>query len=364
MRDPRVAAGDILGQGSTSTDGARSTFAAYAEVALPFAPGAEAQLAARHDHYSDFGGATTPKVGVKYRVLDALLVRATWGRGFRAPSLPEISRADTTFFVNVIDPATRGSAQVSGVLLGNPDLRPEKSENAIAGIVWEPSRGVSLGVTGYWIDWKDVVAFPSFQATVDSGDPRRVIRDDATGRLVSVITGYQNLESTKVTGVDLDLSATAHTEIGRLRARGQLTYIGSFREEGIEYAGTNGGKIGLAIPKRRALLGIDWDRGPWSATANFRYTGGYEQRNLQENIFTGFTLPLQNGPYPRVLRHYRTLDLFGRWRATHGISVSVSVINAENEMPPFDPSWGNGLFDPTLFDVRGRQVRVGLAWSL
>jgi iron complex outermembrane receptor protein len=164
--------------------------------------------------------------------------------------------------------------------------------------------------------------------------------------------------------VDLDFSAIAHTDIGRLRGRGQLTYIGSFREEGIEYAGTNGGKIGFAIPKRRALLGIDWDRGPWSATANFRYTGGYEQRNLADIFFTALTLPLQNGPYPRQLRHYRTLDLFARWRATKQVSVSAAVINVENEVPPFDPSWGSSLFDVTLFDVRGRQVRLGLSWSL
>lgn len=45
------------------------------------------------------------------------------------------------------------------------------------------------------------------------------------------------------------------------------------------------------------------------------------------------------------------------------MSTSLSVTNALNKMPPYDPAWTN-LTDVSLYDVRGRQIRVGLTYKL
>ncbi len=114
--DPRAQNGDILGQGITATDGSRNQVAAFAEVALPLTRALEAQLAVRHDRYSDFGSSTNPKVGLKFKASPDLMFRANWGRGFRAPTLPEISPSVATFFTQVNDPFTAASGvQISGV---------------------------------------------------------------------------------------------------------------------------------------------------------------------------------------------------------------------------------------------------------
>ena len=104
--DPIATQGEVLGQGITATDATRDTYAFYAEMSLPITRRLEMQLAGRYDHYSDYGSSSTPKVGIKFKAHDTLLLRANWGQGFRAPTLPEISPSVATFFVQVNDPVT------------------------------------------------------------------------------------------------------------------------------------------------------------------------------------------------------------------------------------------------------------------
>jgi iron complex outermembrane recepter protein len=77
MPDPRAVNGDVLGQGITATNGDRDNLALYTELALPLTRQLEGQLALRYDDYSDFGTATTPKVGLKFKAAPELLLRAT-----------------------------------------------------------------------------------------------------------------------------------------------------------------------------------------------------------------------------------------------------------------------------------------------
>jgi iron complex outermembrane receptor protein len=129
----------------------------YGELRLPILKNLEAQLAARYDHYSDYGSSTVPKIGLKYTPTDMVALRGNLGKGFRAPTLPEISPSTATFFVQVIDPQTDTTQQISGVFAGNPNLKAEKSTSANLGIVFEPSRNFSTSLDYYWIKWKDIV---------------------------------------------------------------------------------------------------------------------------------------------------------------------------------------------------------------
>ena len=128
--DPLALTGEILGQGNTQTSASRDNFAAYAEFALPLTRQVEAQVALRYDNYSDFGNTTNPKLGLKFKPTPEVLLRANWGRGFRAPSLVEITPSRGVFFVHGQRPRKQyDHQQVSGVFTGNPDLRPEKSRS-------------------------------------------------------------------------------------------------------------------------------------------------------------------------------------------------------------------------------------------
>ena len=362
--DPIAQAGGILGQGITATDGQRDSTALYAEVALPLTRAIEMQVAARHDRYSDFGNTTNPKVGIKIKPLNSILLRANWGKGFRAPSLPEISPSVATFFTGVIDPVTNTGVNISGVFAGNPSLRPEKSESATAGIIFEPNQNFSVGLNWYKIEWKDQVASPSFQSIVNSGDPTRVIRDPVTNAIVTVLSNYTNLSKTETDGVDLEARYRMSTAMGRWTVRANLSYVNSFEEEGVQVAGRNDGTN--TIPRTRGNLAIDWDFRNLSMTASANYVRHYYQGLLPS---TWFAPPqdaaFQNGTYPDQIPSYTTYDLFARYQLTKNLSLSAAVININNRMPPYDPGFsGTFLYDFSVYDIRGRRYAVGLRWQM
>ncbi|MBI3150191.1 MAG: TonB-dependent receptor [Betaproteobacteria bacterium] len=354
--------GGILGQGITATDGKRDSYAAYGELSLPITSMLEGSVAARYDHYSDYGSSTTPKVGLKFKPMGSLLMRANWGKGFRAPTLPEISPSVATFFTSVTDPLNNQVTQISGVFAGNPNLEPEKSESATFGLVFEPNKDFNVGVNVYAIKWKNIVAAPSFQSIVNAGGPN-VIRDPSTNAIVTVLSGYTNLNETKTNGFDFDAKYSFGTGFGKFTARTSVVYIASFKENGVETVGSNFGTN--TMPRVRGNLALDWDKQPFSATLSMNYIHGYYQTLLPGSYFTEQDPQFQNGVYGERIPAYKTYSLYGRYQFNKNLKVTASVLNATNEKPPFDPGFSSTfLYDFSIYDVRGRQYRVDFEYKL
>lgn len=379
-RPAEVAArGDILGQGITATDGQRSNTAVYAEFALPFTKQLEAQVAARRDQYSDYGSSTTPKIGLKYAPSSELAFRANWGKGFRAPTLPEISPSVATFFTTVEDPQDGALRQVSGVIAGNPTLKAETSRSTALGFVLEPNKTFNLSVDAYRITWNNVVEAPDFQDILDASCaadrdevtdpdcpevPGVITRDSETNQVTIIQSNYENLESRKISGVDIDARLTLPTETsGRFRLGGKLAYVRSFKEAGVEVAGSNEGSN--TIPRFKASLALDWDKGPWAVTYTAHYTHSYYQEQLAASYFAEQSPEFQNGVYPERVPSHSTYDLFVGYEVNKNLSMSASVVNLFDRAPPYDPGASTTyLYDFSLHDVRGRQLRVNFKYKL
>lgn len=376
--DPRAAAGNILGQGVTATDGKRDQQAVYAEFALPLTKQLEAQLALRHDRYSDFGNSTNPKVGLKFKPTADVVFRANWGRGFRAPTLPEISPSVATFFTQVNDGLTnQAGVQISGVFAGNPGLQAERSRSGTLGFVWEPSPNFSIGADVFEINWTNIVGSDSFQSIVNAdvasrlaggaGDPR-VIRDPGTlvngqPAVVTVLSNYRNLSETFVRGADFDVRYAARTGFGRFTTRLNAAYIDDFEEEGTQYAGTNGGTN--TYPRLKGTLSQDWEQGAFLVRGAVNYVHSYYQQLLAGSFFAPPVNPLaQTGTYPIRVKSYTTFDLYGRYSITSKLQVSASIVNVTDETPPYDPGFSaTFLYDFTQYDIRGRQYRIGVSYK-
>ena len=93
---------------------------------------------------------------------------------------------------------------------------------------------------------------------------------------------------------------------------------------------------------------------------------GYHNGILEGTSFTSPQDPrIQNGVYPDRVSHYRTVDLFARYQFNKNLTVSASVINAENAKPPYDPGFSSTYnYDFSLYSVLGRQVRVGFSYKM
>jgi len=361
--DAAAQAGDVLGQGITATEGSRNSYAGFAELSLPITRQLEANVAGRYDHYSDYGSSSVPKIGLKFKPADSLLLRANWGKGFRAPTLPEISPSVATFFVQVNDPVTNTAPQISGVFAGNPSLQPEKSESSTLGFIFEPNNQLSIGANYFEIDWKNLVTTDSFQSLVNAGDPSRVIRDPVTNNIVTVFNNYYNAGDTRVRGFDFEARYRQAIALGRLTGRANFTYIGDWIQDGTQYAGTNGGPN--TIPRLRGYIAMDWDWQAVSATVQWNYTRGYQQQLLAASFFTPQDPRFQNQTYPDTVPSYKTFDLFASYDVTKNLKIFGSVVNVTNEKPPFDPGFSSTFnYDFSLYDPRGRQFRVGLTWKM
>jgi iron complex outermembrane receptor protein len=367
--------GNILGQGVTSTDGNRQSYAGYVEFAVPIFKQLESQLAYRFDHYSDYGSSKTPKVGLKYQPVDAFAIRGNWGKGFRAPTLPEISPSTATFFTSVVDPLDGVSRSISGVYVGNPTLKPETSTSATAGIVFEPVKEFSTSVDVYRIKWRNVVASPSFQNLINASCPLgaatpggcpstpNILRDPATGQVVSILGGYVNLNERRTTGVDIDARYTLPTTaFGKFVIRANVSYIASLTENGVECAGHE--YCTYEIPRIKGRFTLDYDYGPVSLTGAMNYTHSYHADLAPASQYTDANSPqFQNGALSTKIPIYRTYDLFGKYNLTKNLTINASVTNIFNQLPPYDPGFTN-LYDGALYDIRGRIYRASLTYKM
>ncbi|MXW19668.1 MAG: TonB-dependent receptor, partial [Gammaproteobacteria bacterium] len=86
--DPLSAGGDLLGRAGVSGAGERRIRALFGEVLAPLLPGLELSAALRWDQYDDSAGSELSSyLSVRYQPVDWLLLRASWGEGFRAGSM-------------------------------------------------------------------------------------------------------------------------------------------------------------------------------------------------------------------------------------------------------------------------------------
>ncbi len=355
--DQLLQQGKVLGLGSTATDGSRRTTAGYAEFNVPVIRNVEASLAAREDHYSDFGSAFSPKVGLKWKVIPELLFRATASKGFRAPSLPEISPSSASFFTSVTDenaPGGPANVNVAGVFVGNAKLAPERSKNYNGGFVFSPDASASIGLDFYSIEQKNLIGSDSFQFIVDNPNlfPGQVVRD-SLGNILSVNSGYRNLTALRTRGYDLDFrKSLTFGAAGKFTLGGTWTYIDTFRfqpaagEPLLDAAGNN--NYG-PLPRMKATTTLTWEYQAFTTSLTYYYVGDYAQENT----------PL---PQARV-GEYRQYDAYVSWEGIKNLKLYVAVLNLADKHPPFDASTGGLPFDFSQYDARGRFFRGGLTYK-
>ena len=147
-------------------DADRTNVAAYVDLEANLTPRVLLGVAGRTEDYSDFGGATTGKVSVRFEPVNGYAIRGTASTGFRAPSLAQsyFSSTATNFLVvggvnTPFDIRTFPVGSEEAQILGAEPLKPEKSRNYGVGIAVQPVSRVSLTVDFYQIEIDDRIVF-------------------------------------------------------------------------------------------------------------------------------------------------------------------------------------------------------------
>jgi iron complex outermembrane receptor protein len=348
--------GSLFGSGSVSVDGERRNTAAFAELNGKLLRDVELQAAVRQEKYSDFGSKTVPGAGVKWTVLPELLLRATYSKGFRAPTLPENSKSSAIFFIGITDPVLRTSYNTSGAYTGAGNLKPETSDNYNWGAMWEPSKDSSVGIDFYRIKQKDIVSVDDFNFILNNPGryPGQIVRSPTDNAVLSISAKYVNLASTETSGFDVDASHRFNLgENGKVTLKAKYSYIQSFKyvlAEGEDPTEAVDANDFAYLPRYRGNLSAEWEKGNWSVTLTNRHIAGYDQ--------VGATaLPQQEHVGSSDFQ-----DLFVRYSGFKNLVLTAAVNNLRDAEPPYD---GNATlrYASSLYDLKGRFISIGASYS-
>ncbi|HXZ49599.1 MAG TPA: TonB-dependent receptor, partial [Usitatibacter sp.] len=366
--------GDISGYGGNvrPVHGDRNVTAAYAEVNVPVITSLELDAAIRTDDYSDFGRTNNPKFTLRWQPNRDVLVRSSYGKGFLAPSLyqlntPQISGVSQTGLSDPLRCPVTGNVGIDcvtqfGVIFGgNPNLQPEKSEQATFGIVWEPTNSFSTSLDWFKIRLNGGIT-NGIPVTTILGDPvtyanliHRGPVDPAYPNLPGPITAidqlYINLGATHITGIDVEAHYKwPQTRYGRLRFDISGTYYTRYDIQNLD--GTYSGFVGTAfgsivvgvIPRWKHYAVLTWDSGPWNASVAQTYQTSYT--DWQTDL---------NGDQ-RTVGSMSLFDLQGQYTGVKHFTFTLGVKNVLDTNPPKTNQQNTFQvgYDPSYYDARAR----------
>jgi len=349
--DPAKLAGEVVGFGAAFAKGDRNVSSGYAELSIPFVTNVETQLAFRTDHYSDYGNSTTPKVGIKWKVLPTLALRGSYAKGFRAPSLTEISRSSITAFTTITDPlrcidgTEPDCAKSVALLLQNAQrLEPETSKSYNIGLVWDRVKDVSITVDHFdirrthEISLLDLDLILANEGATTGVYANRVIRGpippgQTVGPLQAISTFYFNSGNTNIKGFDADIRWNVNLgEMGKLSNSAAVTYYQSWKGNSAD-GDPLVDFVNYGFPRMRATLASDWEYRDFVVGVRAYHNRGYHV--LRDPSLTCSAAIKAVQPSCEVDSN-TTADVSFRYTGIKKLSLDLIVRNIFDTGPPLD----------------------------
>src|SRR3984893_15423531 len=296
--------GDIVGNSPVPTAvGGRKSYAFYAETRIPIfgpanaIPGFHSLEFSAGGRFEEFlnndSNVLVPKVALRCQPFDEqLTLRATWGEGFREPSLEELFGAPVSTLEVTHDPLKGGllESETNTLISGNPKLQPEDSRSFSGGFVYTPKYvpGLNLSVDFWDIERTGVVTAPLAQQVLDGTAPGIVERDPG-GFITRIIIANQNLGSQEARGCDFGLYYQRPTQWGTFTSQTQVTYLDEFIFQGFifrEFGPDNGNLAGRTTDpgasnegwyKWKGTSTLDWTWKGFDLVTIVRYTDGFTE---------------------------------------------------------------------------------------
>lgn len=411
--------GNSNGVAEQPSEGRVATNAQYAELNVPLARNAflakslDVDIAQRYSQFhvtGQVGGtgparenythAATPRVTLKWKPINQLMIRGAWSEAFRVPSISELFVGPTEADINLVDPcvgnptlpncppaAVQPNNQIRVNQSGNPSLNPEKSVSRSIGFVWSPDLipgHLDVSADYYKIELVQAVGTLGGQTILDGCYLSNIQSDCALinrtgGQIVSVDNPNINAGSLKATGVDANLSYQFPlTAAGVFRMRATATFNRQFtvcnstvtpsgpafncenRAGSVSHDGFGG------VPKSRYNLSLGWEKGAWAATWNVTIIGRMYERCSDSalaslgGVSTWSWCSNVNTAHPdRSINELGTTvyhDIQGSytisaWNAT----ISMGIQNLFDKQPPIAVTAQNiASFLPSYYRIPGR----------
>jgi iron complex outermembrane receptor protein len=384
--------GDVSGGASSNGAGERDVKAFFGELSFSPTDTIELSIAARYDDYTWEGrdqaisetvtsgdDATTYMGGVSWRPTDSLMLRASYGTGFKAPTLGElylggsfgVTRAVDTTFCNEttnapgstqaeIDNACR-TREIRSLSGGNPLLVTEESTSLSVGMVWEPTDNWSLALDYYEIDVDGKIGSLTVQEILNNEDQYPDLVNRVNGQLTSgqafVESNSQNLNEENGSGVDLSTQVNWDFNTGSIVVDVRAAFLLAHERQTSSLQPLCDDKGTTSEPELRLNGQVGWQAENWSATTTFRYLG--ETDDLVGGREDGTCDISANGRI-RPVDSYLEFGLRGTFNLGDNGQIAGGIHNITDEEPPFSEVAGGGwpFHDQSLYDARGTRYYV------
>jgi iron complex outermembrane receptor protein len=292
--DAQSEAGLVGGSAGNSAQGSRSVNAVMAEAILPVTDYLEVDLAVRYDNYDDFGSEVSPRVGATFTMIDNLVVKASYGQGFRAPDLSDLYGA-TSFSaesakdyygcsLDGVSEADCPDRQFDTYIGSNPDLMAETSETMSFGLEYTYDNNWVAKVNYVTLELQSAVEYVSAQDMLNvdrnTGGNNPQVDRNSLGAVTEIRAGYQNaVNDVQRQSIDLALDGTIHEsdDYGTFGFRGEATKYLKFETETEFGSGILGDAVDtLGFPEWRSSALVSWTMGNWGANISTSYIGESE----------------------------------------------------------------------------------------
>jgi iron complex outermembrane receptor protein len=370
--------GDVSGYGGAQLplSASRNSSAVFAEAIVPIVKHLEADLAVRHDRYPN-ASATNPKISLRYQPFQQLLLRGSYGKGFREPSLPELMNQQTLgTSANITDPVTKQTGQFNLTYGGNPKLQPEKSEQSSLGFVVDPVKGLSIAVDWWKINVNNLVttlspAFVLNQAAAGNPAYTGLVTRDSLGNITSIVGTNLNAGGVKTQGLDVDLrwALLKSPTYGNFNLRMNGTYTSKYDltlpdgtvQKSVAATIDNEGNVLNAVSQGiifrwKDQLTLDW---------KYKKFGLALTNNFQSGYYDAYRADAEE-PVAQHVGAFSTWDLQGNYSGIKNLVLTAGVKNLFNRKPTEVITAGYYFqtgYDPTWYDAHGQTAYVNASYQ-
>lgn len=327
----------------------QDSYAAYLDLEVPLSVRLSMGVAARYEHFSEFGSTTDGKLSARYAVSPDFALRASYSTGFRAPTPGQLNTSSTnqgldTTTLQIFTSGRLSANDPLAILLGAKPLKPEQSKNISAGFTWKTALGFSGSVDAYNIKVTDRFSTSaSFAIPAGVANPLRY----------TSVNYFTNDFDTTTRGIDIVGSYLSRVGAGRLNTTLAYNYNRTTVDNGSTSVATNATQRLLfeeRLPRNKATFSSTYDIGQWSVLGRVRYYGAWTDStgNATGDIFQRFGA-------------MQFLDLAGSYKITAKQSLRFGVDNVLNKYPDeatFQASRGLIYSRNAPYDTDGRNMYV------
>mgnify|MGYP000058901663 CR=1 FL=1 len=347
---------------------------------VPLVQSLTAEMAARYSDYSTVGNKTTYKLGLTWKVNDAIMVRGVQSTAFRAPVITELFGGTNGENLRTIDPCENASGAIATNCLadsvpadfvqdgttvltsvgGNPELGAESADTTTIGIVWEPDFVEGLSTT---LDYFNIKIEDSI-TSVNGSDMLKLCYEDPQGNsdFCNTFTRHPvtrqvnelnqrpvNAAVEQVSGVDFNVlyktnlfgfDTRTNLDVTRLLTHESTPFTGQPTIDKVGFITEDQG----SYTEWRSNFSFTVMDNDWSATYSLRYIGGADDVNGGDF-----------DPLGKSVDSITYSDIAGAYHFNDSLTFSAGIDNIFDKKPPYLTSWNDANTDVMTYDLLGRR---------